>query len=192
MEISQIDLFFLFLYSAATGVALGVIYDAIRILRALVFSENEKYLATELPLIRKTAYSKTDRKISRASLWIFVAVGDFIFMITCAVAVILVAYVRNMGRMRWLIPLGTMVGFWTYYVTVGKLILKISELVAFLIRAGFVYVYTFLEIPVRCAANKIKNRKKKTKENEKRRRRWHIGKKSHAEKKKAQPKRVSL
>ena len=187
MEISQIDLLFLFLYSLATGAVLGVVYDAVRILRALFFSENERYLTRELPLIRKTAYRQTEKKLPRAAVAIFVAVGDFVFMITCAIAVILVAYVKNMGRMRWIIPVGASVGFVAYYYTVGKLIMKISGLAAFLIRAGLVYLYSLAELPVRLVINGVKNRKKKSKENKKRRKRWRIGKKTDAKRIKASP-----
>ena len=178
MEISQIDLFWLFLYSVATGIILGVIYDAIRITRALFFSENERYLKIELPLVKKTAYASQRRRLSCIAADMLVAIGDFAFMITTAVAIILVAYVENMGRMRWLIPTGVAVGFTSYYYTIGKLILKISGFIAFLIRAGLVYLATFIALPIKMCANKIKNRKK-SKENEKRRKRWHVGKKTN-------------
>ena len=98
MEISQIDLFLLFLYSAATGALLGVIYDAIRITRSLFFPESERYLNIELPVIKKRAYIQPRARLSCIAADIFVAVGDFIFMIITAVAIILVAYAQNMGR----------------------------------------------------------------------------------------------
>lgn len=189
MEISQIDLFLLFLYSVATGAVLGVIYDAIRVTRALFLSENERYLKIELPIIKKAAYPKSAKKLSRVAADIFIAAGDFVFMLTAAVAIILVAYVRNMGRMRWLIPTGVAVGFVLYYYTIGKLILKISGFLAFLIRAGLVYIATFVAMPIKWSANKIKNRMKKPKENKKRRKRWHVGKKADA-KIKIPPKRA--
>ena len=184
MEISQSGLFLLFLYSAAAGGVLGAVYDAIRILRALVLpnapSGKINYSEIELPLIRKKVYKPPKKKLSRAAVGALVAIGDFIFMIVCAVTLILVAYTENMGRMRWLIPFGAAVGFAAYYFTVGKLVMKISGAVVFLIRAALVYVYTFAEIPVRFVIGKIKNRKRKPKDEKikKRRKRWHIRKRT--------------
>ena len=186
MERSQSAFFLLFLYSAATGGVLGVVYDAIRILRALILpnapSGKINYADIELPLIRKKVYKPPKKKLSRAAIGALVAIGDFVFMIICAVALILVAYTENMGKMRWLIPFGAAVGFAAYGFTVGRLIVKISGAVVFLIRAVLVYVYTLAEIPVRFIVGKIKNRKRKPKKEKikKRRKRWHIRKRTDA------------
>ena len=186
MEISQSGFFLLILYSAATGAVLGAVYDIIRILRALVLPDAPKgrinYAEIELPIIHKKVYKPPKKKLSRAAIDALVAVGDFIFMIICAVAVILVAYTENMGRMRWLILFGAVIGFAAYCFTVGKLVLKISGAAVFLIRAVLVYVYTLAETPVRFIIGKIKNRKRKPRKEKtkKRRKRWHIRKRTAA------------
>ena len=78
---------------------------------------------------------------------------------------------------------GTGIGFALYRVTLGKLILKISVLVGFLIRAAAVYLYSILALPIYFIIRKIKSRKRKNKEDKikKGRKKWHIRKKTDAE-----------
>lgn len=185
MEISQTDFIFLLLYSLASGAVLGVIYDAIRISRALILPTSVRcgrdYSDIELPIIHKRAYVAERKRLSGAFDDIVTAIGDFTFMIVAAVTIILVAYVMNSGRVRWLIPFGVAVGFVIYSVTVGKLIMRISGLIVFLIRATIIYLWEILKFPVRVAFSKIKEynikKEKKIKDknvkNEKGRSKWH-------------------
>lgn len=183
MEISQSGLFLLIIYSAATGCVLGAVYSVIRLIREIIVPTDGRYMKVKLPIVKKTAYNRSGKGLSRIAEDTFVAVLDFLFMITCAVAVILVAYTENMGRMRWLILFGTVIGFAIYRATIGKLILKISVLAGFLIRAATVYLYSILALPIYFIIRKIKSRKRKNKEDKikKGRGKWHIRKKTDAE-----------
>jgi len=182
MEISQTGLFLLIIYSAATGCVLGMVYSVIRLIREIIVPTDDRYMKTKLPIVKKTAYKRSGKGLSRIAKGTFVAVLDFLFMITCAVAVILVAYTENMGRMRWLVLFGTTIGFALYRVTLGKLILKISVWVGFLIRATTVYLYSILTFPIYFIIKKIKRRKRKNREDKikKGRKKWHIRKKTDA------------
>ena len=57
MEISQIDFVFLLLYSLGNGAVLGIFYNGIKILRALIVPQGIKcsrdYSDVELPIIHK-------------------------------------------------------------------------------------------------------------------------------------------
>lgn len=180
MEISQKGLLLLFLYSCATGGVLGLIYDAIRVVRVMIAMSNEEYLQRELPWIHRRVLLADGKGVGRAVTAVVTGVCDFTFMIIFAIALILVAYSENMGRMRWLIPTGAMIGFTLYYQTVGRLTRKITHLAAFLVRAVLTYIYTLAALPVKYVIKSVKNRKIKRKESKKGRKVWHIGKKKAA------------
>ena len=156
MEISQSALFWLIVYSAATGLVLGVIYSAVGLVRELIIPSGERYKEIELPLIKKRAYKSKSGRLVKALKQVALGFIDFIFMITCAIAVILVAYTENMGRMRWLIPFGAALGFFLYRATLGRLILKISVAATFFARAASVYLYSILTLPIMLLIGKIR------------------------------------
>ena len=156
MEISQSALFMLILYSAATGGVLGLIYSLVRLVREIIIPSSERYENIVLPLIKKRAYKNKCGKLFGILKQLLLGLLDLTFMITCAIAVILVAYTENMGRMRWLIPFGAALGFFLYRATLGRLILKISVAAAFFVRAASVYLYSILTLPIRLLIGKIR------------------------------------
>ena len=172
MEISQSGLFLLILYSAATGAVLGFLYDIIKLLRYVVFSPGLNYDSEDHRLISRAASKHSSKKGVLFAEWLSVAITDIAFMISCAISVILVAYIENMGRIRWLIPFGAVVGFALYRFTVGRLVIKMSVVLSIIVRAAFVLVAMIFErIFLRMKSIKIKEKTKKG------RGKWHTRKK---------------
>ena len=157
MEISQIDFFLLLLYSFEMGLALGFVYDVIKLGKAFVFGSNEKYSLTKLPIIRDHFIPRKNKKSSKWIFNIFLDSGDFLFMIFCAIGAILVAYIANSGKIRWMIPCGMALGIALYTVTIGKATRKFLDLLIFLIRAIFLYLYLLTVLPLRFIINIIGN-----------------------------------
>ena len=164
MEISQFSFILLATYSFFFGVALGVVYDIIRIQRVLLGAKcgggktKIDYREIELPIIKKKAYSvRLDKAFSKV-LGVYIALGDVAFATTCGVAVVLVAYAYNSGRVRAIIYLGLLLGFLVYYFTIGRLVMKLSRLVSFLIRSAVVYAYEMIVYPIKLTVEMLKNR----------------------------------
>ncbi len=161
MEISQIGLLLLLWYSAAAGVSLGALYDAFRVLRRLVLSEEPTgkidYKSIKLPFINKSAYPEKKKKLAAAWYQTGTVVFDILFALACGITLILLAYSRNSGKMRWMIFVGTASGFAAYYFTLGKMVKNLIDAVVFLIRAVILYGYSLAALPIRI----IKKRRKK-------------------------------
>ena len=167
MEISQFGFILLAVYSFLFGILLGVAYDIIRIQRVLLGVEYRSkkqrinYRDIELPIIKKKAYFE-QKAVSKGILNVYIALGDILFVTLCGVITVLVAYAYNSGRVRVIILIGLLVGFLIYYFTIGKLVMKLSELIAFLLRSAVLYVWEIASFPVRKFVEYIGNKKQKT------------------------------
>ena len=164
MEISQLSFVLLAVYSLCFGVVLGVIYDIMRVQRVLLGAEYRgnkskvDYRNIKLPIIKKKAYSEKFDRFFKSFLNIYIAVGDVLFVTACGAAVVLVAYAYNSGRVRVIIYLGLLFGFLAYYFTVGKIVMRLSQLIAFVVRSILVYCYEIISAPIRFGVEKIKKR----------------------------------
>jgi spore cortex biosynthesis protein YabQ len=89
-----------FLYACMLGVALGILYDVFRILRR----------ALPLP----------------AAL---VAAQDLLFFFLCAFFSFLFLMAQTDGRIRWFVAVGELLGAVLYHLTVGELVMAVSDLI---------------------------------------------------------------
>ena len=165
MEISQLGFVLLAMYSVCFGIVLGAIYDIIRIQRVLLgaeYGEANKgkidFRNIKLPIINKKAYSAKYDRISKKILNIYFAVGDVMFVSMCGAAVVLVAYAYNNGKVRLIIYLGLMLGFLAYYFTVGRLVMRLSHFISFVLRSILVYLCEIIVAPIRLVRRYIKKR----------------------------------
>lgn len=110
LDTSQELLTGLLLRSFLCGCLLGVLYSIIKITRVAV----------------KEIFG--DRgKAFRIFEFIFIFTGDVFFGICAGIVSILLIYHVNYGMFRGMVYLGMIFGFLLYYLTVGKLVQKISE-----------------------------------------------------------------
>ena len=165
MEISQFSFVLLAVYSCCFGIILGIVYDIIRIQRIILGAEYGKgkksgidYRNINLPIIKKKAYSERFDKIFKKLLNIYIGIGDVIFVALCGVAVVLVAYAYNSGKVRMITYLGLLVGFLAYYFTVGRLTMKLAELFGFVLRSVLIYLYEIIVAPIRLVFGMLKKR----------------------------------
>ena len=174
MEISQFSFILLAVYSFCFGIALGVIYDIVRISRVVLGAEygnSDKidYRNIELPIIKKKSYSVKFDKVLQKILAVYVVVSDVLFVTACGAIMVLVAYAYNSGRVRAIMLLGLLAGFLAYYFTVGKLVIRLSRLVDFLLRSALVYLYEIMATPIRLVIRMIKTKdKEERRKNDKR------------------------
>ena len=176
MNISQSRLAMLYVGACLLGVLLGLLYDGFRILRIFLgehFSPRANYFHNvKLPLI-KMGTERTKRRAVRA---IVVFWGDFLFCVISGVALILLLYQLNNGKIRLpVFPLAA-AGFVIYRYTLGRPIMLLSETVAFLLEATLRYACFFAIFPWKWIFCKIatairgmvrKNREKRKKQERK-------------------------
>ena len=154
MEVSQIELALLIVYSAAAGALLAFIYDLSVLLRGVMFGNesfrSSKICLLELPLVkcRVTTPERPPSKVANFAQKAVRNILDFLFMLSVGIAVILIAYSENSGRVRVYIPMGIAVGFFVYRIIFKKIFLRISNLLIFLSRAVIIYMYKAVALPV--------------------------------------------
>ena len=130
MEISQKLLALSALYACLVGMGLGVLYDFFRIFRAVRGEvETDHFLRTGIQLV-----------------WIFIE--DMLYALLCAAVVIVFVFHVNQGRIRGFMLLSAGIGFWLYYITVGRLMIRLAKPVAAGIRWGVRLLITVIVRPL--------------------------------------------
>ncbi|MBQ8416938.1 MAG: spore cortex biosynthesis protein YabQ [Clostridia bacterium] len=151
MYFSQSALAALWLYAFLLGLFLGAVYDALRITRIFLGASysprlKEKLQAVTLPFLKKRV-----RRIKRQGVffWIFVFIGDLLFSLLGGVLLILLFYQFNSGKIRFPAFFCTGVGFFLYRKTLGRLVMLLSEAIAFVLESAVRYLCFFAALPFR-------------------------------------------
>ena len=155
MTVSQTQLALLYFNACLLGVGLGVFYGLLRIVR-IFFGDHfsmvaNRFQAVELPFI----HVREKRKRHGRLLKVIVFAEDFLFCVVAAVAMILLFYQINNGKLRFLAFPVAGVGFYLYRITLGRLVMVCSETVAFVLEAAIRYVFFFLLFPLKWIVNRI-------------------------------------
>ena len=152
MEISPIQLLFLFLYSCFFGGVLGLLHDLNQLVRMMlggpISSHGKKlWYETRLPLIgRPLRYTQAKKgmQICLSGLTFFQDV--FLFLAAGAGTVIL-NYYLNDGRFRIYTVLGIAIGFTLYRLTLKRIILPMGEYILFCLLATCGMAFYILSYP---------------------------------------------
>ena len=149
MEISQSALARLWLYAFLLGVGLGAVYDAFRIFRVFLgvsYSKrfSERLNSVRLPLLPPKAHARPWRILP-----LVVLVQDVLFGIITGVCVAILFYWFNNGIFRTPAILCTAIGFFVYRLTLGRLVMLFSQVIAALIEWFFRYLFFFVTLPFR-------------------------------------------
>ena len=149
MEISQSALARLWLYAFLLGVGLGAVYDALRILRVFLgvsysnrFSQQLKDV--HLPLL-------PPRRATRPSRWlpVVIFVQDVLFGVVGGVGIVILFYWFNNGKIRIPAILCALAGMLVYRVTLGRIVMLFSEVIAAITEWVFRYLFFFVTLPFR-------------------------------------------
>ncbi len=150
MEISQSALARLFFYAFLTGLLLGAFYDLLRLSRVLLGREEETPRMQALKArIRLPLLPPQKEKRAHRHFGILLFLEDFFFCIISGVSIILLFYEWNRGIIRIPALICAVLGFFCYRCTLGRIILRISDLLAFAVGALLRYAFFFLTFPVR-------------------------------------------
>ncbi|MBE6592375.1 MAG: hypothetical protein E7642_00090 [Ruminococcaceae bacterium] len=128
MEISQVILSLLLLYSFFFGAIVGMFYDGCRMLRVLAGKRYSKrgykrIEAWRLPIIKRTLAPKSE-SVWQSAVTFF---GDILCVLFCTAGIIVLNYSYNSGRFRFFTVLGVLAGFFVYKYTLGRLVMLVAE-----------------------------------------------------------------
>lgn len=135
IDLSQRELGLLLLSAFLTGIALGIFYDLIRLIKMFF------WVSYSAP--RRLPSSVYKKIISFTVTFL----TDIIFWITAGVLSILLLYCID-GVFRGMIYLGIAMGFLLYYVTVGRLILRLNEKLTAFMKKSFKKAVHIIFIPI--------------------------------------------
>lgn len=149
MDISQAALARLYLFALLLGIGLGVVYDLLRITRVFLGAHYSRRAAKRLQEISLPLLRARKKKTESRALGFVVFLQDLLFCLFAAVAVILLFYEANRGKIRLPALLCVGVGFLLYRGTLGRLVMLFSEVIAFAIETVGRYLCFFAFLPVR-------------------------------------------
>lgn len=155
MEIYPILLFRLLLASLLLGVIMGGLYDVLRIQRVLL-GISRYTEAADAPIFRPKFCTPKKKKMSgRASQmikYICLVLQDVIFCFTVGILLAVLLFYQNNGEFRGFVLAGAAVGFFAYYFTIGKLVIRASEYVVFALKTAMLYLVYYVTLPFVAAA----------------------------------------
>ena len=157
MEISQITLAIMLFYSFLFGIAVGVFYDLNRIVRVFFGVRYTKRAYGRLYGIR-LPISKREIVMGKSKGFLqslVINLGDLLCVIVAAIGLILINYGYNSGRFRFFTVAALIVGFLLYRFGIGRLVILITEPVAFICKYVFLSICDLLLSPLRKICNPI-------------------------------------
>ena len=140
MEISPYLLFCLLLSSVLLGAAVGILHDVHRLTRVLLGVRYggrrfDRLYAMRLPLVGKALGEQKEGKGRRIALPILIFFQDVLLFVVAGVGTALLNFYYNNGQLRLYTVVGLVLGFVLYYFTLGRLVMLLSEGIAFFLRA---------------------------------------------------------
>ena len=141
------------LLALVVGAGVGLIYDGIRLSRAIVgvrYSNqfSRRFSAFRFPLIGIVEPREAPlRKRREFFLGLYVAMGDVLFFLLASVATVVFLYHANNGIVRWYLLAGLFLGFVLYYVTIAKITINLFEILTFVLRVLLAYASYFTVRP---------------------------------------------
>lgn len=150
MQVQPIELFRLLMSSFMVGVALGVLYDVLRIGRVLIGMNHYTSAATVpafCPKFCKRREKKSRTRFVTILLNILLGVQDILFCLTMGAAASVLLFYHNNGEFRGFVIIAILAGLAVYLMTVGKLVINASEYVVFAVKTAILYIVYYMTWP---------------------------------------------
>ena len=137
-------------YSVLLGFFLGFFYECIRICRIAVgiYQGGESFDYRALPLIKRYAPAKKEKKRKGRSHSFLYSIGDILFFVFSACAICVFIYYFNDGRARGFVFFGAFAGFFVYYHTLGRAVKYLSARIVKAMKICLAYALFFVVFPI--------------------------------------------
>ena len=149
MAISQGALAWLYLCAGLLGLTLGALYDLLRITRVFLGVHYSRRTARRLRGLRLPFLSPRSKKRESRALGVVVFFEDLFYCLFAGIAIILLFYECNNGKIRYPVFLMIALGFLLYRYTLGRIVMLFSEAIVFVLETAVRYVFFFLLCPFR-------------------------------------------
>lgn len=156
MEISQLGIFMLAVYSIGFGAALGIIYGVMHLFEWMLDEDrlregrlSSRLEEIKLPIIKSSVYIGVDNNAARILWRVWTVLSDILFMTLCGIAIILISYSYNEGRLRFVVVLGVALGFAVCRGLTRKPLMILSKLLAVSVGVLFAYAVELALLPIK-------------------------------------------
>lgn len=149
MEISQTAIGLLYLYGTLLGAGAGLFYDFLRITRIFLGVHYSRSAIQQLQKIRLPILAPYHEHEENAALGVVIFLEDFFFCILSGIALTILFYECNDGKIRLPVFATFALGFFLYRATLGRLVMLLSEYAAFFLESAVRYLFYFLFYPFR-------------------------------------------
>ncbi len=148
METNPYLLWQLLVSSFFGGVLLGAVYDTMRLSRVLFGVCH--YVDISLNRNIRSPFSKQlpNRKASPIFAAFLLTLQDILFCLLAGILIAILLFYGNNGNFRGFVLFGILAGFLLYYVTIGKLLIRVSEYVIFAVKVAALYAAYYVTRPI--------------------------------------------
>lgn len=140
------------------GAFFCAVYDVIRIIRLFLGIKNHNVF-NKIGKIFLDKF-KEEKKISKAYESIVMGITDIIFFAIISIFMMIFIHIANSGRVRWYIYVMALLGFISYYKTLGKIVLSLSVPFVYYIKKAASSVVNTISYPARILIVRIKSKLK--------------------------------
>ncbi len=138
--------------SLGLGILLGFLYDLFFLLRALFGADTGKRGSTPLSRLRYPLlpldFGQKGPTVLRRGVGLAVTfLFDFLYAICGGILFLLFAYWQNDGIFRLYYLVAAALGFFLYYVSLGRLFSACFSSLLFLLRLTLAYLFLFIRVP---------------------------------------------
>ena len=145
------------LASVVFGAMLHLLYDGMRLLRALGGERFDSRPAAwlrqrRMPGLSPALFTRPPRKGGERLRTLLLITLDLLFMAAAGLLFSVFVYWQNDGQLRAMFLVGVFLGFFAWHVTLGRFSLAVSELLALLLRVLLAYLLLGVRVPLLFAA----------------------------------------
>ena len=154
MEIVPVRIFWMVIASVIFGAAMGIVNDVNRCIRCFLgvnYIKREGFSLEEmrLPIINRALGQIKKSKFKRRLLPVIIFLQDILFFLLGGAGVAILDYYFNNGRARIYTPVAVTVGFFAYFLTLGRLSPYLFRYIVFCLRAVCVIALAVIYRPIR-------------------------------------------
>ena len=147
MEISQIAIARLYVLAVVVGIGLGALYDVFRISRVFFGVRYSRWGETLQARVHLPFISPPKKHKKNPFLATIIFFEDLLFGILSGIAMILLFYLENNGKIRFPALLCATGGFFLYRATLGRLVMLCSDMIAFCMSVFVRYTVFLVSFP---------------------------------------------
>lgn len=158
MEVSQLSLARMLFACLLSGIALGIVYDFVRLTHLFVdcnipsFVKKIKKKAAVPPALCLLAFrhSKPSGRVNRILAAAIIVLEDILFAILASATLILTLYLTADGQFRLITLFAQIAGFFIYIQTAGRLTLPAYGTAVVIVRAGILWLLALVSyLPIK-------------------------------------------